>query len=202
MEPPLMFAWRKKIPVGRLHRAARAASSTILPLGVVAALALVACTGVRRPDGGTGLLPAASVAPAFSAPDQTGKTRTLAEFSGRPVVLYFYPHDATPGCTKEACAFRDAWTKLSADGAQVLGVSTDSVESHAAFAADHGLQFPLLADVDGRILAAYGVGTTLGMASRVTFVIDRKGVVAKVFPDVDPAIHADEVLTTLRGLPK
>jgi thioredoxin-dependent peroxiredoxin len=164
------------------------------------ALFVAACGPVRRTDGGVGLLPEKSTAPAFSAPDQNGHVRTLEEFKGRSVVLYFYPRDATPGCTAEACAFRDSWTKLEAAGAQVLGVSTDDVASHAKFANEHKLPFPLLADPEKKILRAYGVDSTLGLAKRVTFVIDRAGVVAKVFPDVDPALHANEVSAVLESL--
>ncbi len=171
-----------------------------LLLAAALGLSVTGCGQVRRPDGGVGLVPEKAAAPAFSAPDQMGVTRSLSDYAGRPVVLYFYPKDATPGCTKEACAFRDAWEKLASTGAQVLGVSTDDVASHAKFATEHHLQFPLLADPDGKILRSYGVGTTFGMASRVTFVIDRAGKIAKTFPDVDPAVHADQVLAVLRTL--
>lgn len=136
-------------------------------------------------------------APAFSAKDQDGRVRTLEEFRGTTVVLYFYPKDATPGCTKEACAFRDAWARIERSGAQVLGVSTDSVQSHASFAREHNLPFPLLSDPDGHILNAYGVRGALGFAKRVTFLIDASGKITRVFPDVDPAVHVDEVLAAL-----
>jgi len=139
-------------------------------------------------------------APDFSAPDQTGEARRLSEFRGKAVVLYFYPRDATPGCTAEACAFRDAWDRLEAAGGQVVGVSGDDVESHAAFAQEHGLSFPLIADSDGEVAAAYGVPSTFGLVSRVTFVIDASGVIRRVFRDVDPAIHAEEVITVLESL--
>jgi len=185
--------------LARIARVARVGVFGLL-LATTASVGVSACGQVRRPDGGVGLVPEKSVAPAFSAPDQTGAVRSLGDYAGRPVVLYFYPKDDTPGCTKEACAFRDAWQKLEATGAQVLGVSTDDVASHAAFASAHHLQFPLLADTDGKILKSYGVGSTFGMASRVTFVIDRSGKIARVFPDVDPAIHADQVIDVLRSL--
>lgn len=141
-------------------------------------------------------------APAFDAKDQSGNTRALAEFKGKPVVLYFYPKDGTPGCTKEACAFRDSWKKLQETGAIVLGVSRDSVEKHASFAKEHNLPFPLLADESGAICKAYGVGSTFGLASRVTFLVGRDGKVARVWPDVDPAVHADQVISAIRELPK
>ncbi|MBK8171095.1 MAG: peroxiredoxin [Sandaracinaceae bacterium] len=139
-------------------------------------------------------------APAFSARDQAGNTRTLQEFRGHPVVLYFYPRDATPGCTQEACAFRDSWERILGMGAFVLGVSTDSVESHASFAAEQRLNFPLLADPDERIIGAYGVSTTLGLAHRMTYIIDGNGRIAHVFPDVDPSVHVDEVIAVLERL--
>jgi peroxiredoxin Q/BCP len=125
--------------------------------------------------------------------------RTLAEFQGRVVILYFYPRDGTPGCTREACAFRDSWTRLAGTGAQVLGVSSDDVASHAHFARDHHLPFPLLADTDGRIARAYGVGSTFGLDARVTFIIDASGRILRVFPHVDPAIHANEVISAITG---
>lgn len=140
-------------------------------------------------------------APDFSAPDETGKARTLSEFRGRPVVLYFYPKDGTPGCTREACAFRDEWKRIEATGAQVLGVSLDSVESHAEFKKKHALPFPLLADTEGKVLAAYGVPRNAkGYASRTTFIIDGKGTIRRIFPEVDPAVHVGEVLAVLEQL--
>jgi peroxiredoxin Q/BCP len=139
-------------------------------------------------------------APDFRAQDQQGATRTLTEFRGHPVVLYFYPRDGTPGCTREACAFRDAWDRIAATGAQVIGVSSDSVGSHRHFAEEHHLTFPLLADPDGHISDLYGVRRFLGFDARVTFIIDSNGHVTRVFPSVDPAIHADEVIRTLQSL--
>ncbi len=140
-------------------------------------------------------------APAIMLADETGRVRTLAEYRGHPVVLYFYPRDATPGCTREACAFRDAWTELQATGATVLGVSTDSVESHRRFQQEHQLPFHLLADLEGKAAAAYGVPVRMGFTSRVTFLIDANGQVAATYPDVDPGVHAAEILRALRALP-
>jgi len=165
-------------------------------------LAFVACGPVRRPDGGTGLLQPPASAPAFSALDQEGKTRTLGEYRGKPVVLYFYPKDGTPGCTKEACAFRDAWKRIQDRGAVVLGVSRDSVEKHKKFVDEHKLPFTLLVDEDGTVCTAYGVKSSFGLPARVTFVLDRDGHVARTFPDVDPGIHVDQVLAALDALPK
>jgi peroxiredoxin Q/BCP len=117
------------------------------------------------------------------------------------LVLYFYPKDGTPGCTKEACAFRDAWDRLGAAGAAVVGVSVDSVASHAAFKQKHALPFPLLSDPSGRILEAYGVPRSpQGYAARTTFVIDANGMIRRIFPEVDPAVHVEEVLPVLAQL--
>jgi peroxiredoxin Q/BCP len=161
---------------------------------IAASLVLVACGGAQRPP----LLREGAEAPDFMAMDQSGTVRQLSLLShGRPVVLFFYPRDGTPGCTHEACAFRDAWDRLTATGAVVVGVSTDSVESHAHFAHEHDLPFTLLADPDGAVLRRYGVPSMLGMAARVTFVIDRERRIARVFPEVDPAVHVDQVLAAL-----
>lgn len=140
---------------------------------------------------------AARPAPAFMLQDQTGRVRTLAEYRGRKVVLYFYPRDATPGCTREACAFRDAWTRIEAAGATVLGVSTDDVESHRRFHDEHQLPFDLLSDPDQAAAQAYEVPVRMGFASRMTFLIDGEGQLRRTFPDVDPGVHADEVIAAL-----
>lgn len=176
---------------------------------VLAVVLGVGCSGALGCGGTKAAGPAGSTesevgvskkAPEFSAADQSGKVRTLGEFRGKYVVLYFYPKDATPGCTTEACAFRDRWKDLEAAGAQVLGVSTDSVESHAAFAKEHELPFPLLADVDGAVTKAYDVPVTMGFARRMTFIIDKGGVIRRVWPDVDPGVHAEEVIQTIKSL--
>jgi peroxiredoxin Q/BCP len=112
----------------------------------------------------------------------------------------FFIRATAPGCTREACAFRDA-DRLRESGAVVIGVSTDDVRSHARFAEEHDLPFPLLADPDGNVLRLYGVPTALGMAARVTFVIGRDARIDRVFPDVDPAVHVDEVLAAVEAAP-
>jgi len=133
--------------------------------------------------------------------DQHGEVQQLHLLRRRrPMVLFFYPKDGTPGCTEEACAFRDAWTDLTASGAAVVGVSTDDVQAHARFAEEHGLPFPLLSDPDGEALARYGVPSVLGMSARVTFLIDHEGRVARVYPAVDPGVHVREVLEALAEL--
>jgi peroxiredoxin Q/BCP len=163
-------------------------------------LVLFATACASAQSGGT-LLREGAAAPDFLAMDQTGEMRQLRALGqDRAVVLFFYPRDGTPGCTREACAFRDAWDRLQATGAIVVGVSTDDVQSHREFAEEHGLPFPLLADPEGDVLRLYGVPTRLGMAARVTYVIDREGRIAHVFPDVDPAVHVDEVLQVLARL--
>ncbi len=140
-------------------------------------------------------------APTFQSVDQDGHPISLADFKGKPVVLYFYPKDDTPGCTKEACSFRDGYAAIQATGAVILGVSADDAASHKAFAAKYHLPFRLVADADHRIIDAYGVRMpVLGWAKRTTFLIDRSGVVRKVFEGVNPAGHDQEVLAALKGL--
>ena len=146
------------------------------------------------------MLPAGSAAPDLSAVDQNGKTHRLSEEHGHPVIVYFYPKDNTPGCTKEACAFRDSWARYEKAGVQVFGVSADDQKSHEQFEKEQHLTFPILADADQKWIKAFGVSTKLGMASRVSFLIDGAGKVAKVYPDVDPGIHADEVLKDAASL--
>lgn len=162
-------------------------------------LLLAGCGGGQAQQRPT-LVEVHSRAPDFAAPDQHGEIVRMSELRGKPVVLYFYPKDGTPGCTEEACAFRDAWERLRQANAQVVGVSTDTVQSHRRFARKHDLCFPLLADPQAHILDRYGVPRALGMAQRVTFIIDRNGYVRRVFRDVDPAVHVEQVLRVLRSL--
>jgi peroxiredoxin Q/BCP len=139
-------------------------------------------------------------APDFALADANGKEVRLSDFAGRPVVLYFYPKDDTPGCTREACTFRDQYADFEAAGAAVLGVSSDSSESHRRFTARHRLPFTLLADPGGKVRKRYGVPATLGLLpGRVTFVIDGAGVVRHVFSSqLDAARHVEEALGVLR----
>lgn len=167
--------------------------------GVVVALALClpACHTGKPPADASPLLWIGQ-APDFHAPDETGRVRSLHEFLGHPIVLYFYPKDGTPGCTAEACGFRDAWDRIRATGAVVIGVSVDSVESHAAFQRRLRLPFPLLSDPDGRILEAYGVPRSpKGYAARATFILDSRGGIRRIFPEMDPALQVDQVLAVL-----
>ena len=146
-----------------------------------------------------------AAAPAFSLPDQAGKTHALADYAGRWLVLYFYPKDDTPGCTTEACNFRDDIARIRKLGADVVGVSVDDTASHAAFAQKHSLPFTLLADEGGAVVASYGAlrdMMVMKMAKRVTFIIDPKGRVAQRYLDVDPKAHAAEVVADLERLQK
>lgn len=142
-------------------------------------------------------------APPFSAADQDGNTVSLADFKGKAaMVLYFYPKDDTPGCTAEACSLRDGHQAILAKGARILGVSADDAASHGAFARKYHLPFPLLADPDRRIIEAYGVRmAVVGLARRVTFVIDRQGVVRHVVEKVDTAAADKQILALLGTLP-
>jgi thioredoxin-dependent peroxiredoxin len=139
-------------------------------------------------------------APDFTLRDATGADVSLAGLRGKPVVLYFYPKDDTPGCTKEACSFRDAYQDFRDAGAEVIGVSSDSSESHKKFATRYKLPFTLLADRGGKLRKLYGVPSTLGLLpGRVTFVIDAGGVVRHVFnSQLDATRHVSESLDGLR----
>jgi peroxiredoxin Q/BCP len=140
-------------------------------------------------------------APTFSAPDQTGQAVSLADFVGKTVILYFYPKDDTPGCTTEACSFRDNHAALKKKGAVVLGVSPDSVQSHAKFVEKFTLPFPLIADEGHKIAEAYGVWVEKSMygrkymgVERSTFVIDCKGRIDAIHRKVKPGEHVGELL--------
>ncbi|WP_211229098.1 peroxiredoxin [Geothrix fermentans] len=141
-------------------------------------------------------------APAFEARDQHEALVRLADFQGKSaVVLYFYPKDDTPGCTAEACSLRDGFKAIQAAGAVVLGVSADTTQSHKAFAEKFHLPFSILADPDRRIIETYGVKMPLlGMAKRITVLIDRQGIVRKVITDVRTKDHDQQVLALLKTL--
>ena len=141
-----------------------------------------------------------SAAPDFHLPDQHGKLHTLSDYGGRWLVLYFYPKDDTPGCTREACTFRDGLAKLQAAGAEVVGVSVDSPASHREFADKYQIPFTLLSDTDGSTARHYGVlvdWQIFRMAKRTTFLIGPDGRIKRVYEQVDPDRHADEVLAEL-----
>lgn len=142
-------------------------------------------------------------APDFELLDQTGQLHSLEDYRDQWVVLYFYPKDDTPGCTTEACEFRDNIFAFKKANAQILGVSFDDVESHQKFAEHYDLPFPLLADVDGKAADAYGVRTTKRgeyRARRETFLIDPRGQLAKHYAEVEPETHSVEVLADLQAL--
>lgn len=141
--------------------------------------------------------------PDFELPDQQGKTRKLGDWRGKWLVLYFYPKNDTPGCTEEACTFRDDWLQLQALGAEVVGISVDSSASHAAFAQKYKLPFPLLADEKGEVAARYGTLSdwlVYKFAKRYTFVIDPQGRMAKAYRSVDTARHSAEIVADLKQL--
>ena len=143
-------------------------------------------------------------APDFELPSDTGERIRLSSLRGRPVVLYFYPKDDTPGCTRQACGIRDAWSEFEETGAVVLGVSPDDEESHVDFKSKFSLPFTLLADPGHAVADEYGVwgelsfgGQTFPGVKRSTFVIDADGNVAKIMRDVNPDAHAADVLAAL-----
>ena len=149
---------------------------------------------------------AGAKAPPFALPSDTGEVISLADLRGKPVVLYFYPKDDTPGCTTEACEFRDNWTAVQRTGAVVLGISPDGVESHRRFREKFSLPYPLLADEDHAVADAYGAwgeksmyGKKYSGVLRTTFIIDAAGSVRRVFEKVKPAGHAAEVLEALQA---
>lgn len=164
---------------------ARSLTASSLALG---ALALVGCADRAA------LLPVGRAAPDFEAVAHDGQTVRLSALRGRYVVVYFYPRDETPGCTKEACELRDSWAPLQQAGVVVLGVSTDDAASHKAFAEHHHLPFLLLADPDGALCQKFGVPRVFGFAQRVTYLLDREGRVKQVWPSVSPVGHAAEIL--------
>jgi peroxiredoxin Q/BCP len=148
-----------------------------------------------------------SPAPDFTLSDETGATKRLSDFKGRPVVLYFYPKDDTPGCTTEACNFRDEYSAYVDADVVILGVSPDSPSSHAKFKEKYSIPFPLLADVGHKVCDQYGVwgpknfmGREYEGVLRTTFLVDANGRIAKVFENVKPAEHSTEVLAALNKL--
>ncbi len=151
----------------------------------------------------TGKVRVGDPAPNFTLPSQTGNTVSLSDFIGKKVIiLYFYPKDDTPGCTTEACAFRDSYEDFKDAGAEVIGVSSDSEESHRRFAEKHRLPFILLSDGNGAVRKRYGVPATFGLLpGRVTYVIDKQGIVRHIFSSqFAPERHIAEAIKTLQAL--
>jgi len=167
-------------------------------LRLISLAALFAVSAARAGDIETG-----AAAPDFELMDQDGMLHSLEDYRDRWVVLYFYPKDGTPGCTTEACEFRDNVFAFRNLNAQILGVSLDDKASHKAFADEYGLPFPLLADVDGIVAEAYGVKTRmfgLTVAKRQTFIIAPDGKVARHYTSVKPSTHSAQVLADLESL--
>lgn len=147
------------------------------------------------------LLKIGQKAPSFSLKNESGETLTLKSFAGKKLVIYFYPKDDTPGCTKESCDFRDHFGRIQKSGAAVIGVSKDSVASHQKFKTKYSLPFTLLSDEEGKMCEAYGVWKEKSMygrkymgIERTTFIIDENGKVAKIYPKVSVTGHVDEVM--------
>jgi peroxiredoxin Q/BCP len=132
-------------------------------------------------------------APDFSLPESNGTIRSLSEYLGKWVILYFYPKDDTPGCTKEACGFRDVVKEFTAKNAVVLGISKDSAASHQKFIQKYNLNFPLLSDDSKKVIQLYGAQGTLG-TKRITYLIDPGGIIRKIYLQVDPVAHPAEII--------
>jgi peroxiredoxin Q/BCP len=173
--------------------------TNLMAVPVVAALILMAASvqAAQRPKAG-------DTAPLFGGQDQDGKTVALADMIGKKIVLiYFYPKDFTPGCTKEACGFRDRMGELQKDNVEVIGVSFDSAGSHQKFVAQYQLNFSLLADPDGKIVDLYGVRLDhLNMAHRVSFLIGLDGKIAHVTDAGNPGVHFEQMQTAIAALEK
>ena len=171
----------------------------LILFGLFAAVAMLLSQMARAAE----LPKVGAAAPDFNLPDQDGKSHQLKDFAGKWLVLYFYPKDDTPGCTQEACAFRDDLHKLTALGAQVVGISVDDSNSHAEFAKKYHLPFPLLADKSTEVAASYGALRNLGLikfAKRYTFLIDPQGKIAKVYEKVETSRHSTEIIEDLNKL--
>jgi len=160
----------------------------------------------KRPETLTGSNPERHLAeglpaPEFSLQDQDGSTTRLSEFRGKKnVILYFYPKDDTPGCTKEACSFRDDLSKFNTMDVQILGVSTDDISSHQAFARKYHLTFPLLADPKKEVVKTYNALSERGGAKRITYLIDQQGIVRRIFPSVKVEEHSEELQRALKAI--
>lgn len=167
-------------------------------LASVVTAALFWLSGARAAD-----LQPGQPAPGFELLDQNGNTQRLVDYQGRWLVMYFYPKDDTPGCTKEACTFRDDILVFRRMGVSLLGVSTDDVASHQSFVEKYHLPFPLLSDPKGQVAAAYGALFSLGplrFARRQSFIIDTQGRLARIYRDVDPKRHSEQVIQDLKTL--
>lgn len=172
----------------------------LILIGVLGALAAVLASQMMR----VGEVPKQGrPAPDFNLPDQNGKIHALQDYAGKWLVLYFYPRNDTPGCTKEACSFRDDLHQITELGAHVVGVSVDDTASHAKFAKKYNLSFPLLADKTAAVAARYGVlmdMVVFKVARRYTFLIDPQGNINKVYDKVETSRHSGEIIADLKRL--
>jgi len=172
-------------------------------LAIFAALIIFSALFVARAARASELPELGAPAPEFKLPDQHGHQHALKDYRGKYLVLYFYPKDDTPGCTQEACAFRDDLHQLTELGAQVVGISVDDSDSHAKFAAKYHLPFPLLADKSGAVADRYGALLNLGvmkLARRFTFLIDPKGRICREYLSVETSRHSKEIIADLKKL--
>ncbi len=170
---------------------------------IIVAVAVIASLWVARAARAGELPQVGQAAPEFQLPDQNGTSHALKDFNGKWLVLYFYPKDDTPGCTQEACSFRDDLNQLTDMGAAVVGISVDDSDSHAEFAKKYHLPFPLLADKSGTVADSYGALMNLGIlrvARRFTFLIDPQGKVAKVYLSVETSRHSKDIIADLKTL--
>jgi peroxiredoxin Q/BCP len=164
----------------------------------VASSSTTAASAATAPATAPGALAEGSPAPDFSAKASDGTAIQISALKGKPVVVYFYPKDETPGCTKEACAFRDAWDSLSKKGIVLIGISADTDESHKAFAQNHKLPFLLVSDTSGAIAQKFGVPVDHGYISRQSFVIGADGNLKKIYRTVDVTVHAGQIAADLQ----
>lgn len=173
--------------------------TTVIAASILVILAIVLRPRIARAD----LLKEGDIAPPITTHMITGdqiSNFSLSDYRGKRIILYFYPKDDTPGCTKEAFAFRDGFAKFQSAGLTVLGCSVDSQDAHRKFIKKYNLPFPLLLDPDKKIATAYGVANGIpivGLDKRVTYVIDEDGRIFKVYPNVDPSIHASQILADM-----
>jgi thioredoxin-dependent peroxiredoxin len=178
------------------------ALAALLPAAALALVTLVASSRTALAEGATPEV--GKPAPAFKLQDQAGKWHSLADYKGKWVALYFYPKDDTPGCTTQACGFRDNIFAFNKEGAVILGISVDDMASHKEFAEKHSLPFTILADSDKAVTKSYGVLKTymgmMEMARRDTFIIDPQGRVAKHYESVNPEGHSQVVLADIKAL--
>ena len=184
-----------------------------LPLSLFVSLSLGACTdpppvlgpaptvasaSAAASPSAPGAVAIDAIAPDFAATAADGTPVHLSKLTGKPVFVYFYPKDETPGCTAEACSFRDVWAQLKAKGVVLIGISADSDESHRAFAKSHNLPFLLVSDSNGAIAAQFGVPVNSGIISRQSFLIGADGRVRKIYRSVDVTGHSAQVLADLQ----